>query len=176
MVVHPTTSFLKSFFDAIAGLSVCINGPEQASNQKCGLVTRSRRILTLLSRAQMACLHSTVMPSVRSVVRPSQLMSGVCSSISGARTNAKAVWDEPEQRLDCRDFPSDRSPAAPLCGATVKDAGRGVSQGHQASTPRPTWVMSLASGSRTWRSVAFWEPNPNPDEPDRQEGVLWAFF
>ena len=120
-MVHPTTSFLKSFFDAIAGLSVCINGPEQASNQKCGLVTRSRRILTLLSRAQMACLHSTAMPSVRSVLRPSQLMSGVCSSISGARTNAKAVWDEPEQRLDCRDVPSDGSPVDQMRGASHTD-------------------------------------------------------
>ena len=174
--MHPTTSFLKSFFDAIAGLSVCINGPEQASNQKCGLVTRSRRILTLLSRAQMACLHSTVMPSVRSVVRPSQLMSGVCSSISGARTNAKAVWDEPEQRLDCRDFPSDGSPAAPLCGATVKDAGRGVSQGHQASTPRPTWVMSMAVAFGTWRSVAFRNRTQMDIEAKRQEDGFWALF
>ena len=168
---------LRSLFDANAGLSVCTKHPEHISNEQRDFATMSRPKLTLLSRAEMACLHSTVMPSVRSVVRPSQLMSGVCSSISGARTNAKAVWDEPEQRLDCRDFPSDGSPAAPLCGATVKDAGRGVSQGHQASTPRPTWVMSLASGSGTWRSVAFWEPNPNPDEANyRQEGVLWALF
>ena len=171
-MVHPTTSFLKSFFDAIAGLSVCINGPEQASNQKCGLATRSRRILTLLSRAQMACLHSTAMSSIRWVIRPSRLVLGVFASISGARTNAKPVRDEEQQRLDRRESPSDGSRAAPICGATVKGAGRGVSQGHQASTPRPIWVMSMAVAFRTWRSVAFWEPNPNPDEPDRQEGVL----
>ena len=169
-------SSLKSLFGPIAGLSVCTNYPEHISNQKRDIATRSRRELTLLSRAQMACLHSTVIPSVRSVVRPSQLMSGVCSSISGARTNAKAVWDEPEQRLDCRDFPSDGSPAAPLCGATVKDAGRGVSQGHQASTPRPTWVMSLASGSGTWRSVAFRNRTQMHFRQNRQEGVLWALF
>ena len=120
-MVHPRVSFLKSFFDAIAGLSVCTNGPEQASNQKCGLVTRSRRILTLLSRAQMACLHSTVIPSVRSVVRPSQLMSGVCSSMTGARTNEKAVRNEPEQRLDCRDVPSDGSPVDQMRGTSHTD-------------------------------------------------------
>ena len=113
-MVHPRVSFLKSFFDAIAGLSVCTNGPEQASNQKCGLVTRSRRILTLLSRAQMACLHSTAMSSIRWVIRPSRLVSGVFASISGARTNAKPVRDEEQQRLDCRDLPSDGSPVAPI--------------------------------------------------------------
>ena len=155
-MVHPTTSFLKSFFDAIAGLSVCINGPEQASNQKCGLATRSRRILTLLSRAQMACLHSTAMSSIRWVLRPSRLIFGVVASISGARTNAKPVRDEEQQRLNGRESPSDGTRAAPMCGATVKDAGRGVSWGHLPSTSRPIWVMSIASGSGRWRSVAFW--------------------
>ena len=165
-------SSLKSLFDPNAGLSVCTKHPEHISNEQRDFATMSRPKLTLLSRAEMACLHSTVMPSVRSVVRPSQLMSGVCSSISGARTNAKAVWDEPEQWLDCRDFPSDRSPAAPLCGATVKDAGRGVSQGHQASTPRPTWVMSMAVAFGTWRSVAFRNRTQMHFRQNRQEGVL----
>ena len=165
-------SLSKSFFGAYAGLSVCTNYPEHISNQKRDIATRSRRELTLLSRAQMACLHSTAMSSIRWVLRPSRLVIGVCASIRGARTNAKPVQDEEQQRLDRRESPSDGSRAAQMCGATVKGAGRGVSQGHQASTPRPTWVMSLASGSATWRSVAFWEPNPNPDEPDRQEGVL----
>ena len=162
----------KSFFDVNAGLSVCTNGGEQFSNKQRDSATRSRHELTSLSRAQMPCLPRTTMPSVRWILRPFQLMSGVFSSISGARTNAKAVWDEPEQRLDCRDFPSDGSPAAPLCGATVKDAGRGVSQGHQASTPRPTWVMSLASGSGTWRSVAFENRNQMEIQPFGQEGLI----
>ena len=162
----------KSFFDANAGLSVCTNYSEHVSNQERGSATRSRRKLTLLSRAQMACLHSTAMSSIRWVLRPSRLIFGVVASISGARTNAKPVRDEPQQRLDGRDLPFDGSPVAPMYGATVKDAGRGVSWGHLPSTSRPTWVMSLASGSATWRSVAFWEPNPNPDEPDRQEGLI----
>ena len=162
----------KSFFGAYAGLSVCTNYPEHISNQQCGSTTIWRRKLILLSRAQMACLHSTAMSSIRWVLRPSRLVIGVCASIRGARTNAKPVQDEEQQRLDRRESPSDGSRAAQMCGATVKGAGRGVSQGHQASTPRPIWVMSMAVAFRTWRSVAFWEPNPNPDEPDRQEGVL----
>ena len=121
MVVHPKSSSSKSFFDANAGISVCMKHPEHISNEQRDIAMMSRPKLTLLSRAQMACLHSTVMPSVRSVVRPSQLMSGVCSSISGARTNAKAVWDEPEQRLDCRDVPSDGSPVDQMRGASHTD-------------------------------------------------------
>ena len=156
MVVHPTTSFLKSFFDAIAGLSVCINGPEQASNQKCGLVTRSRRILTLLSRAQMACLHSTALSSICWMIRPSRLIFGVLASMRGAKASEKRVTDGPQQRLECRDLPSDGSRVAPMRGVGVNKAGRGVSWGHLPSTPRPTWVMSIASGSGRWRSVAFW--------------------
>ena len=154
-MAHPRVSSSKSFFGAYAGLSVCTNYPEHISNQKRDIATRSRRELTLLSRAQMACLHSTAMSSICWVIRPSRLVFGVFASIPGARTNATPVRDEPQQRLNGRDLPSDGSPMAPMCGATVKDAGRGVSQGHQASTPRPTWVMSLASGSGTWRSVAF---------------------
>ena len=167
---------LRSLFDANAGIGVYTKHPEHISDEPRDFAMALRRKLSLLSRAQMACLQSTAMSSIRWVLRPSRLIFGVVASIPGARTNAKPVRDEPQQRLNVRVLPSDRSPAAPMCGATVKDAGRGVSQGHQASTPRPTWVMSLASGSATWRSVAFWEPNPNPDEPDRQEGVLWAFF
>ena len=120
MVVHPKSPSSKSFYDANAGLSICTKHPEHISNEQRDFATRLGRKLTLLSRAEMACLHSTVMPSVRSVVRPSQLMSGVYSSIPGARTNAKAVRDEPEQRLDCRDVPSDGSPVDPMRGATVK--------------------------------------------------------
>ena len=162
----------KSFFGAYAGLSVCTKHPEHISNQKRESATRSRRKLTLLSRAQMACLHSTAMPSIRWVIRPSRLVLGVFASISGAKASRNRVKDEEQQRLDCRDLPSAGSSSAPIRAAGVKEAGRGVSRDHLPSTPRPTWVMSLASGSRTWRSVAFWEPNPNPDEPDRQEGVL----
>ena len=123
---------------------------EHISNQIRELATRSSRKLTLLSRAEMACLHSTVMSSIRWVLRPSQLVLGVFASIPGARTNAKPVRDEPQQRLDCRDLPSDGSPMAPIHGAEVKLAGRGVSRGHLPSTPRPMWVMSIAPGSGTW--------------------------
>ena len=103
----------------------------------------------------MACLHSTVMSSIRWVLRPSWLVFGVFASIPGARTNAKPVRDEEQQRLDCRDLPSDRSRVAPMRGAGVNKAGRGVSQGHLPSTLCPTWVMAIASGSGRWRSVAF---------------------
>ena len=139
------------------------------SNQKCGLATRSRRILTLLSRAQMACLHSTAMSSIRWVIRPSRLVLGVFASISGARTNAKPVRDEEQQRLNCRESPSDGSRAAPVCGATVKYAGRGVSRGHQASTPSPIWVMSMAVAFGTWQLVAFRNRNQMDIEAKRQE-------
>ena len=155
MVAHPRVSSSKSFFGAYAGLSVCTNYPEHISNQKRESSTRSRRELTLLSRAPMVCLHSTAMSSIRWVLRPSRLVIGVCASIRGARTNAKPVQDEEQQRLDRRESPSDGSRAAQMCGATVKGAGRGVSQGHQASTPRPIWVISMAVAFRTWRSVAF---------------------
>ena len=150
-MVHPTTSFLKSFFDAIAGLSVCINGPEQASNQKCGLATRSRRILTLLSRAQMACLHSTALSSICWMIRPSRLIFGVLAPMRGAKASENRATDEKQQRLDCRDLPSDGSPGSDARGATVKEAGRGVSRGHLPSTSRPIWVMSIASGSSSWQ-------------------------
>ena len=94
---------------ANAGSSVCTNypEPEHISNQKRESATRSRRKLTLLSRAQMACLHSTAMPSIRWVIRPSGLVLGVFASISGARPNAKPVQDEEQQRLDRRESPSD---------------------------------------------------------------------
>ena len=129
MVAIPGSSS-KSFFDANAGLSVCTKHPEHISNQKRDIATTLRRKLTLLSRAQMACLHSTAMSSIRWVIRPSRLIFGVVASISGARTNAKPVRDEPQQRLNGRESPSDRSRAAPMCGAMVKDAGRGMSRGH----------------------------------------------
>ena len=155
MVAHPRVSSLKSFFDPNAGLSVCAKHPEHTSNEQRDFATMSRPELTLVSRAQMACLHCTAMSSIRWVLRPSRLVIGVCASIRGARTNAKPVQDEEQQRLDRRESPSDGSRAAQMCGATVKGAGRGVSQGHQASTPRPIWVMSMAVAFRTWRSVAF---------------------
>ena len=151
MVAHPRVSSLKSFFGPIAGLSVCTKHPEHISNQKRDIATTLRRKLTLLSRAQMACLHSTAMSSIRWVIRPSRLVFGVFASMRGARTNAKPVRDEPQQRLNGRNLPSDRSPAARMCGATVKDAGRGVSWGHLPSTSRPIWVMSIASGSSSWQ-------------------------
>ena len=112
MVVHPKVSSLKSFFDVNAGLSVCTKHPEHISNEQRDFATRLGRKLTLLSRAEMACLHSTVMSSIRWVLRPSRLIFGVVASISGARTNAKPVRDEEQQRLDCRDLPSDRSRVA----------------------------------------------------------------
>ena len=130
----------------------------------------------LLSRAQMACLHSTAMPSIRWVIRPSRLVLGVFASISGARTNAKPVQDEEQQPLDGRESPSDGSRAAQIRGAGVKGAGCGVSRGHLPSTPCPIWVMSMAVAFGTWQLVAFSEQKANPDEPNRQEGVLWAFF
>ena len=112
-MAHPRVSSLKSFFGPIAGLSVCANYPEHISNQKRDIATTLRRKLTLLSRAQMACLHSTAMSSIRWVLRPSRLIFGVVASISGARTNAKPVRDEPQQRLNGRESPSDGSRAAP---------------------------------------------------------------
>ena len=145
----------KSFFGANAGLSVRTNYPEHISNQKRESATRSRRKLTLVSRAEMACLHSSAVPSIRWVIRPVRLIFGVFASMTGAGASGKRVTDEQQQRLDCRDLPSDGSPVAPIHGAEVKQVGRGVSRGHLPSTPRPTWVMSIASRSGTWRSVAF---------------------
>ena len=136
----------KSFFGAYAGLSVCTNYPEHISNQKRESATRSRRKLTLLSRAEMACLHSSAVPSIRWVVRPVRVIFGVFASMTGAGASEKRVTDEQQQRLDCRDLPSDGSRVAPIRGAGVKEAGRGVSRGHLPSTPRPIWVMSIASG------------------------------
>ena len=168
-MAYPKVPLSKSFFGAIAGLSVCANYPEHISNQKRDIATTLRRKLTLLSRAQMACLHSTAMSSIRWVLRPSRLIFGVVASISGARTNAKPVRDEEQQRLDGRESPSDGSRAAPMCGATVKDAGRGVSRGHQASTPSPIWVMSMAVAFGTWQLVAFRNRNQMDIEAKRQE-------
>ena len=169
MVAHPRVSSLKSLFGPIAGLSVCTKHPEHISNQKRDIATTLRRKLTLISRAQMACLHSTAMSSIRWVLRPSRLVIGVCASIRGARTNAKPVQDEEQQRLDRRESPSDGSRAAPVCGATVKYAGRGVSRGHQASTPSPIWVMSMAVAFGTWQLVAFRNRNQMDIEAKRQE-------
>ena len=169
MVAHPRVPSSKSFFGAIAGLSVCANYHEHISNQKRGSATRLRRKLTLLSRAEMACLHSSAVPSIRWVLRPSQLIFGVCASIQGARMNATPIRDEPQQRLNGRDLLSDRSPAARMCGATVKDAGRGVSWGHLPSTSRPIWVMSMAVAFGTWQLVAFRNRNQMDIEAKRQE-------
>ena len=105
-------SSLKSLFGPIAGLSVCANYPEHISNQKRDIATKLRRKLTLISRAQMVCLHSTAMSSIRWVLRPSQLVFGVFASIPGAKASRNRVKDEEQQRLDCRDLLSDRSPAA----------------------------------------------------------------
>ena len=68
---------MKSLFGAIAGFSVCTNYPEHISNQKRGSATRSRRKLTLVSRAEMECLHSSAVPSISWVIRPSWLIFGV---------------------------------------------------------------------------------------------------
>ena len=151
MVAHPRVSSLKSLFGPIAGLSVCANYPEHISNQQRNIATTLRRKLTLISRAQMVCLHSTAMSSIRWVLRPLQLVLGVVASIRGAAASESRVKDEEPQRLDGRESPSDGSSAAPIRGAGVKEAGRGVSRGHLPSTARPTWVMSSASGSGTWQ-------------------------
>ena len=172
MVVHPKSPSSKSFFDANVGLSVCTKHPEHISNEQRDFATRLGRKLTLLSRAEMACLHSTVMSSIRWVLRPLQLVFGVVASIRGAAASESRVKDEEPQRLDGRESPSDGSSAAPIRGAGVKEAGRGVSRGHLPSTPRPIWVMSIASGSGTWRSVAFWNRKQMEIWPNRQEGVL----
>ena len=113
-MVHPKVSSPKSFFDANAGLSVYTKHPEHISNDQRDFAARSRPKLTLLSRAQMACLHSTAMSSICWVIRPSRLVYGVFASIPWARTNAKPVRDEPQQRLNGRDLPSDGSPVAPI--------------------------------------------------------------
>ena len=168
MVAHPRVSSLKSLFDPNAGLSVCANYPEHISNQKRGSATRLRRKLTLLSRAQMACLHGTAMSSIRWVLRPSRLVFGVFASIPGAITNAKPVRDEPQQRLDGRESPSDGSRVAPMRGAGVNKAGRGVSWGHLPSTSRPIWVMSIALGSGTCRWRSF--------QKRTQMEILGAYF
>ena len=162
----------KSFFGANAGLSVCTNYHEHISNKKRGSATRLRRKLTLVSRAEMACLHSSAVPSICWVIRPSRLIFGVFASVRGAKASEKRVRDGPQQRLDGHDLPSDGSRVAPIRGAGVKEAGRGVSRGHLPSTPRPIWVMSLASRSATWRSVAFQNRTQMDIEPNRQEGVL----
>ena len=154
MVAIPGSSS-KSFFDANAGLSVCTKHPEHISNQKRDIATTLRRKLTLLSRAQMACLHSTAMSSIRWVLRPLQLVFGAVASIRGAEASESRVKDEEPQRLDGHESPSDGSSAAPMRGVTVKEAGRGVSRGHQASTPSPIWVMSMAVAFGTWQLVAF---------------------
>ena len=162
----------KSFFDANAGLSVCTNVPEHISNQERGSATRWRRKVTLLSWAEMACLHSSAVPSICWVIRPSWLILGVFASVQGAKASEKRVTDGPQQGRECRDLPSDGSRVAPIRGAGVKEAGRGVSRGHLPSTPRPIWVMSNASGSGTWRSVAFQKRTQMEIRPNRQEGVL----
>ena len=137
MVVHPKSPSSKSFFDANAGLSVCTKHPEHISNEQRDFATMSRPKLTSLSRAEMACLHSTAMSSIRWVLRPLQLVLGVVASIRGAAASESRVKDEEPQRLDGRESPSDGSSAAPIRGAGVKEAGRGVSMGPSAidSTP-----------------------------------------
>ena len=112
-MVHPRVSSSKSFFGANAGLSVCTNYPEHVGNQERGSATRSRRKLTLLSRAEMACLHSTAVPSIRWLIRPVRLIFGVFASMPGAAASETRVTDEQQQRLDGRDLPSDGSRVAP---------------------------------------------------------------
>ena len=123
-MAHTRVSSSKSFFGAYAGLSVCTNYPEHISNQKRDIATALRRKLTLISRAQMVCLHSTAMSSIRWVLRPSQLIFGVCASIQGARMNATPVWDEPQQRLNGRDLPGPKNlVSVAFCrGATKRGA------------------------------------------------------
>ena len=94
MVVHPKSPSSKSFFDANAGLSVCTKHPEHISNEQRDFATRLGRKLTLLSRAEMACLHSTVMSSIRWVLRPSRLVFGVFASMRGAKESDNRVTDE----------------------------------------------------------------------------------
>ena len=175
-MAHPRVPSSKSFFGAYAGLSVCTNYPEHTSNQKRESATRSRRKLTLLSRAEMACLHSSAVPSICWVIRPSSLILGVFASVQGAKASEKRVTDGPQQGLECRDLPSDGSRVAPVRGAGVNKAGRGVSWGHLPSTPRPIWVMSMAVAFGTWQLVAFRNRTQMEIWQNRQEEVLWAVF
>ena len=112
-MAHTRVSSSKSFFGANAGISAYANYPEHISNQQRNPATISRRKLTLVSRAEMACLHSTAVPSIRWVIRPSWLILGVFSSVRGAKASEKRVTDEQQQRLDGRDLPSDGSRVAP---------------------------------------------------------------
>ena len=110
----------------------CLYQLSRAHQQsKTRISTRSRRKLTLLSRAEMACLHSSAaVPSIRWVIRPVRLIFGAFASMTGAGASEKRVMDEQQQRLDCRESPSDGSRVAPIRGAGVKETGRGVSRGH----------------------------------------------
>ena len=112
-MAHPRVSSYKSFFGANAGISAYANYPEHISNQQRNPATISRRKITLLSRAEMACLHSTAVPSIRWLIRPVRLIFGVFASMPGAAASETRVTDEQQQRLDGRDLPSDGSRVAP---------------------------------------------------------------
>ena len=113
-MAHRRVSPSKSFFGANAGISVSTNYPEHDSNHEHGLATIWRRKVTLLSRAEMACLHSSAVPSICWVIRPSWLIFGVFVSMRGDKASGNRVTDEQQQRLDGRDLPSDESRVAPI--------------------------------------------------------------
>ena len=150
MVVHPKSPSSKSFFDANAGLSVCTKHPEHISNEQRDFATRLGRKLTLLSRAEMACLHSTVMSSIRWVLRPSRLVFGVFVSVRGAKESDNRVTDEEQQRRNGGVFGVRRRPRSSVARWEVASgrSRRGVRA--CTTTARPIGVTSI--GLAVWES------------------------
>ena len=143
MVVHPKVSSSKSFFDANAGLSVCTKHPEHISNEQRDFATMSRPKLTSLSRAEMACLHSTVMSSIRWVLRPSRLVFGVFSSIRGANANDQTRVPDEQQRRNGGVFGVRRRPRSSVAWSEVASgrSRRGVRA--CTTTIRPTGATEI---------------------------------
>ena len=150
MVVHPKSPSSKSFFDANAGLSVCTKHPEHISNEQRDFATRLGRKLTLLSRAEMACLHSTVMSSIRWVLRPSRLVFGVFSSIRGANANDQTRVPDEQQRRNGGVFGVRRRPRSSVARWEVASgrSRRGVRA--CTTTARPIGVTAI--GLAVWES------------------------
>ena len=152
-MAHPKVPSSKSFFDANAGLSVCTNYPEHISNQERGSATRWRRKVTLLSWAEMACLHSSAVPSIRWVIRPVRLIFGVFASMAGAGASEKRVTDEQQQRLDGRESPSDGSRVAPFLRAScelIQCPRRIVRAAHREGAQVNGKMGAAASSDRPW--------------------------
>ena len=145
MVPHPRVSSLKSFFDPNAGLSVCTKHPEHISNEQRDFATRLGRKLTLLSRAEMACLHSTAMSSIRWVIRPSRLVFGVFSSIRGANANDQTRVPDEQQRRNGGVFGVRRRPRSSVAWSEVA-SGRSC-RGVRACT---TTARSIGVPSIGW--------------------------